>query len=392
MTATELRPGAGGRSATVLRSVEELEALRSTWTARSVDADIDYYITVIRTRSEVIRPHVVRFGGDGAEAMFVGRLELVPLTTSIGYRKIYAPRVRALTQVHGGLIGADDPATMASVVAELRAELAAGEADVLRLPAVPVESALSNTLAVLPFLQRGHRSSIRTRWQLRLPETYEEFLRGRSKSTREYVRRYGKRFEKAFGDEIDVAVYRRPDELDAILRDLPAVAAKTYQHGLGVAFGDSPEHLALTKLGLERGWFRAYVLSVGGAPVAFWHGTAYGGSFSTGTPGFDPAYRDHRVGIYLLLRVIEDLCGDDGVSVLDYGFGEADYKRQFGNESWLESDVLVFAPSFKAARVNLTRTAIAGSADVAKRTLDRLGVLDSVKRRWRGRLASGSDG
>jgi CelD/BcsL family acetyltransferase involved in cellulose biosynthesis len=90
--------------------------------------------------------------------------------------------------------------------------------------------------------------------------------------------------------------------------------------------------------------------------------------------------------------VIEDLCGDDGVSVLDYGFGEADYKRQFGNESWLESDVLVFAPSFKAARVNLTRTAIAGSADVAKRTLDRLGVLDSVKRRWRGRLASGSDG
>ena len=51
---------------------------------------------------------------------------------------------------------------------------------------------------------------------------------------------------------------------------------------------------------MERGWFRAYVLYLDGEPIAFWQGQAYNGVFSTGVPGFDPAYADLRVGNYVL--------------------------------------------------------------------------------------------
>jgi CelD/BcsL family acetyltransferase involved in cellulose biosynthesis len=193
-----------------------------------------------------------------------------------------------------------------------------------------------------------------------------------------------------YGDEIGVQVFRRPEHLDAIVRDLTSVAAKTYQHGLGVAYGDSDEDIALTRLALDRDWFRAYVLTIADTPVAFWHGTAYGGTFSVQTPGYDPAYREHRIGIYLLLHVIEDLCRDEHIGFVDYGFGEAGYKRQYGNESWEERDVLLYAPSFRAARINLSRTAVLAIGEVARAGLTRLGLLERVKRRWRGSMTSAS--
>jgi CelD/BcsL family acetyltransferase involved in cellulose biosynthesis len=375
---------------TVARSAEQLEALRDRWRAGSVEAELDYFLAVARSRSEVIRPHVVRLGEDHGGAMFVARLERVPLETSIGYRKVYAPSVRALTQVHGGLTGADDSVTAHAIVRELRAELARGQADVVRLPCVRTGGPLEAALADVPFLQLQHRVAPRTRWGLRLPGSYDEFLQSCSKSTRKSIKVYGRRFEKMYGDEIGVQVFRRPEHLDAIVRDLTSVAAKTYQHGLGVAYGDSDEDIALTRLALDRDWFRAYVLTIADTPVAFWHGMAYGGTFSVQTPGYDPAYREHRIGIYLLLRVIEDLCRDEHIGFVDYGFGEAGYKRQYGNESWEERDVLLYAPSFRAARINVARTAVLATAAVAREGLTRLGLLERVKRRWRGSMTSAS--
>ncbi len=78
------------------------------------------------------------------------------------------------------------------------------------------------------------------------------------------------------------------------------------------------------------------------------------------TGGFDDAYAEHRVGIYLLMRVIEDACADPSSIVLDFGPGDAAYKEQYSNESREERNVVVFAPTFRARRINATRTAILG--------------------------------
>ena len=74
--------------------------------------------------------------------------------------------------------------------------------------------------------------------------------------------------------------------------EVETVAALTYQRGLGVAAADTPEQRALVELALERGWFRMYVLSLGGEPVAFWSGAGYDRTFFIGTPGYDPAFAE----------------------------------------------------------------------------------------------------
>jgi CelD/BcsL family acetyltransferase involved in cellulose biosynthesis len=221
-----------------------------------------------------------------------------------------------------------------------------------------------------------------------VPGTLDEFVASRSKKTRDNLKRYAKKLLRDHGDELSLRVFSKPEEIDELFAAVEEVAAKTYQRGLGVAIADGAEHRRLIGVGLERGWFRAYVLSLAGRPVAFWPGTAFRGTFSVGTPGYDPAFAEYRVGMYVLLRVIEDLCADEGIDVLDFGPGEAAYKRQLGNESWEEEDVLVFARTLRGIRVNASRTIVAGAVTGAQAAVEKAGVDGWLRRRLRQKLAS----
>ncbi len=146
-----------------------------------LDPELDYFLTVLRTRPEAAGPYVVQPPGrpDG-DVLFVGRKEVIRLPASIGYAS-YAPTVRAITLVHGGVTGADSAAAASELVDTLRAALAAGEADVVILPSLRPGSALHEAAGRVPFAQRDHLPATTTHRTLRLPDSYEEFVRTRSK-------------------------------------------------------------------------------------------------------------------------------------------------------------------------------------------------------------------
>jgi CelD/BcsL family acetyltransferase involved in cellulose biosynthesis len=375
----------------VARSVDEVEHLREAWQSLAwgrVDADIDFYLTVLRARAGVVRPHVVVVERGGAiEAMAVARVEDVELTSSIGYRAVYRPSVRAITLVHGGISSGVPAAAVSTLFTELGAALTRAEADVLLLPSIrrdlPVHEAAATRDARLPCEQteaRPHR-------RLRLPPSLDDVLNSKSSKTREGVTRYRKRLLKAHGDRLSIATLRGVEDADRVFRDLAAVASKTYQHGLGVAFAATEEQRALTLLGLERGWFRAYVLYLDAVPIAFWPGYVYASTFFIGTPGYDPAYAEHRVGQYLMMEMIDDLCRDGEVAYLDYGFGDAEYKRRFSDETWEEVDALLYAPTVRNRRIRVTRQAVSASVRTAKRMLGDERQA-RVKQAWRRRRAA----
>ena len=230
---------------------------------------------------------------------------------------------------------------------------------------------------------RGRSASAAPRapahWELAVPDSYDAFLSSLSKSTRESAKRYPKKLEKEFGDRLSLEVFRDVADSERVFTDLRRVAEKTYQQGLGVSFAQTELQHRLTTLTMERGWFRAYVLYLDDEPIAFWQGQAYNGVFSTGVPGFDPAYADHRVGNYVLFKLIADLCADESIETLDYGFGDAEYKRRFGSRSWDEQDVHLFAPSAKGYRTNAIRSALLAAVAGGTRVLGRNDRLDKAQ-------------
>jgi len=383
--------GSAGAEITVARSLAELQPLRPAWNdlqGRELNTYPDFFETVYRVRPQVVRPHAVLLERNGRpRALALGRIEDTKLPVKLGYHELWAPNLRTLTVIYGGVLGDVGEVEARLLCTELKAAVGNGEADALRLRNLPVGSPMHRVARSMPSLLTWHPSTPSVHWELELPGSLDELLRSRKKSVRENFRSARNRLDREYGDRLSIRIFRDPSEMDEMFEQVDAISARTYQGGHGVAFTGDPLQRGLTALSMERDWFRAYVLSIDSTPVAFWHGSAYRGRFHLGIPGYDPAYRHLGVGSYLLLRLIGDLCEDERIESLDFGFGDADYKRRLADRRWEEEDVLYFAPTPKAIGINLSRTALLTTAGVAQRGLQRSGSLARVKRRWRERLA-----
>jgi hypothetical protein len=375
----------------VIRDVADLASVRDTWLGLVTDqiaVDPDFFEAGLRADPKIVRPHVVVLERDGERsAMLIARLERLELRVRAGYRTLYAPRVRSITVVYGGILGEVDEGAFELLLGSVRDSLAKGEADVAIFRHLPLESALHRIAAgTPPFLARQHVMESEIHWELSLPESLDDVLRSLSTSSRKNTKWYTRRLERDYKDSLAVRIFTEPAELDDFFRDVEAVSAKTYQRALGVSFGDTPAHRERTRVSMEQGWFRGYVLYLDGRPCAFQHGELYGGRFRLGTPGYDPELARLSVGTYLLLRLIDDLCADDNARVFDYGLGDADYKRRFGTRSWTEGSVLIYAPTLRAATINVVRTTLLKSVGLAKSVIGSGELFHRIKRGWRRRL------
>jgi hypothetical protein len=375
----------------VSRGFDEVAALRPEWESlpsNAITADFDYYHTAIASEPSMLEPAVFTISRSGRpEAMVIGRLELVPLSLRLGYMAIYEPVVRALTIVYRGFRGGKlDAATSSLLVRELTKVLGEGEIDAIIFRRLDIQHPLYPAATREPALFiRELYTSVGTCWERSLPESLPAFLQSLSKSTRSKIKNYSNRLEREFGHRLEVRRYTDPSDLDTYLEHADVVAAKTYQRGLGVGVRNDAAQRMRTELAMERGWFRAYLLYVDDSPIAFSAGNAYGGRFYYLIPGYDPAYASYRVGTYVFLKMVEDLCGDDSVDILDFGPGEAEHKRHFCDRSWHEAEVYLFAPRARARFINVARATILGANDGLVSTARTVGVVPRVKRWWRDR-------
>jgi len=380
-------------TAHLTRGFVDVAGLRDEWESlpsEALTADFDYFHTVLASEPSMLEPAVLTVARDGrTEAMVIARFERVPLSFKLGYKRIYEPVVRALTVIYRGFRGELDAVTSSLVVRELTNVLGEGEVEVVVFRRLDTQHPLYPAATTEPrLLVRQLYTRVGVCRERSLPDSFAAFMESLSKSTRTGVTRYAKKLEREFGDRLELRRFVDPGELDTYLAHADAVAARSYQRGLGVGVRDEPAQRLRAQLSMERGWFRAYVLYVDGSPVAFCGGDAYAGRLYYGIPGYDPAYGEYRVGTYVLMKMIEDLCEDDRVHVLDFGPGEAEYKRRFGDRSWHEADVYLFAARPRPLFVNVARAAILGTSDGLASAARTAGVVGRVKRRWRDRATT----
>lgn len=379
--------GSRACEAVIARGVDEIEALRTSWQMfdlPSVHHDIDFYLAKVRSRPAIARPHAILLERDGQpEAIAIGRLEENELECRLGYETVYRPRMRVLVMRPGFLLRTEAESTARAIVAEIIGCLARGEADAASFYGLDLGSHLFRAARELParvcrapFIAREeHRTLV-------LPASVDEFLASRSRHARGELRGLDRRLTRKYGERLSVKIFRAPEEIDQLFADMGSVSATTYQRALRVAFDDSEEQRETIALALDRGWFRAYVLYLDAEPIAYRSGFVYRGRFTGSKTGYDPRYRNDRVGTYLLVRLIDNLCADNAVHVLDLGYGNTEEKRRFSNSSSDEAHPLVFAPTFTGVRVNLARTAVAAADEFGRRTLEQTGLIRPVKR-WR---------
>ena len=129
----------------IARSFPEIEALREQWMSwpSHRDSDIDFYLMIVDSYPEVLRPHVVAFTGMAVpDAILVGRLEQKQVTFSVGYLRPFRPSARCLTFVYGAIHGNASIENTKLLLGSVLDSLKRNEADLALLEFVPLDSPL----------------------------------------------------------------------------------------------------------------------------------------------------------------------------------------------------------------------------------------------------------
>lgn len=374
------------------KTIEDVSALRDVWQGMQpgLNADMDFYLSVIETRDEIIRPHVITVSCNGIPcSILVGRCEIKPFEVALGYKKLGLTSVRWLTFVSGGLLGNPSKENISLLMRSVANSLKKGEADLAWFHNLDADSLIFRSVTKdAGMLSRDYFPIMTDHWIAQVPSTFGELLNRQPRKRRYNLRRDAKLFQTAFGTQIDIRKYQALSDIELIMADCETVASKGYQRGLQVGFMNNDETRRLMELAANRGWLRSYVLYIGGIPVAFWNGYLYRRTFCIWTTAHDPHYRDFGPGSFLLQKMIEDLCQERTVDQLDFGIGEAEYKRQWGDQNRRVASVSIFAPTLRGIGLQAFRTPLIAGSLAARSVLRKTGMLQVIKKHWRDRLAA----
>ncbi len=165
-------------------------------------------------------------------------------------------------------------------------------------------------------------------YRLTLPPTLAEALSRRSPKSLARLRAKGKALARDAGGEVRVVDVRTPDDWAPYAERIEALMNASWQAELlGHEFRlDRYRGTAL------RGWLRGFLLLAGDAAVAFTLYYQGQGTIVSAALGYDRRYARHSPGALLFLLTLERLYAVDLPRFLDFGEGDADYKRQWASE------------------------------------------------------------
>ena len=333
------------------------------------NSDLDHFKLVCRLRPEVECPHVTVMERDDQPcALLVSRLERTRLVPSIGYFKPIQIPAKVLTVLYQGLLGQVSEKIAEALVRHLLSLLASGEAD------------------AVAFHRLCEKTSVWSEhWSMALPEEPGFLMKKMKSKHRGWIRNRQRKLESAFPGKVSWRWMNCFNDVLGLCARLEDVAARTYQRGLGAGFVDDEEHRRRFALFANRGQLRIQLLEIDRMVQAFWIGTIYKGIFHSSATGYNPDLHAYEPGTLIFLRMVDELVRE-GIHKLDFGLGDAFYKKRFGDHSWRETTVRLFAPTAKGSALRSVLRAAQMLDDAGRRLVQRAGVFDRLKTGWRRRM------
>lgn len=327
-------------------------------------------------------PWVLQVPGPAGDGLVIGRRERGALSRRLGYLSLRTPPLGSLVIAHGGLLGpvAADPA-----LARIDALVDAGEIDHVMFYRLPAGSAM------LAALRRRPRAVVHPparHWHLRLDRSFAATMGRHSGRHRKRLRWEARRLAEAFGEALEFRTYERIDQLDRALDEAAAVSRASYHAGVGGLVADTPVWRAQLGPAADEGRLRVHVLSGGDRPIAAMVGVNEQDTLHVLAMAYLPAYAALSPGKHLLLHAIRRAC-EDGMARVDYGTGDADYKRIYGSGFVEEATVHLYGRGAAARTGWLIDRAVLGTDGLLRRAAGGRGA-DRVKAAWRRALAARS--
>ncbi len=375
---------------TTIRNPHGLETVRDYWQIWQNHPNIDFahFQLVCGLREEVECPYVTVLEHEGKPyGLLAARLERTYFRLSIAYLNLVQIPSKILTVVYEGLLGDVNEETAQILTQHLLSSLASGEADAVAFHQIAEDSPLYKALMMRePRLLSGKGNAWSTHREMVLCKEPGFQLKKLQSKHRSWIRGREKKLASTFSGKVCWRWVKNFDDIPKLCSQLEEVAAHTYQRGLGVGFRNDEEHRQRFALFAGRGQLRIQLLEIEGKIRAFWIGQVYRNIFHSEATGYDMELSEYEPGTLVLMHMIDELVKEE-VLKLDFGLGDALYKQRFGDRSWREKTITVFAPTAKGLFLWFGLGICAVLDRLGRHMAQKTGLLDRVKTIWRQRLA-----
>jgi CelD/BcsL family acetyltransferase involved in cellulose biosynthesis len=158
--------------------------------------------------------------------------------------------------------------------------------------------------------------------------TWKSYLSTVSRSHRANVNRRLRRLKESFQS---VEFQRAEDEAAraVLFREFAHLHAMRWSGDESSTAFTGPDvmafHEEFSRIAMQKGWLRLYMLRLDGKAVASTYSFRYGDTFYYYQAGYDQAYNSYSVGLSTLAQAIERSI-DEGVTEIDFLHGEEEYK------------------------------------------------------------------
>jgi len=384
-----------GLEIVVIKSFEEIEANREVWEQMQADkaypqinADIDWYLSVVKTRTKDIRPYIMLIKQHGiVVSMMIGQLQNTRIKCNLGRMTLFKPLLRELAVVYGGVLGNLTDEIRSLLIEELMNVLRRGEVDVVVFNHLKTDSPMYRSVRKIPGLPtRGYLPKTEIHWFMAMPANMEDFYKSLSPKHRSNLRRYIRNLEKSYPGQLKIVTYTKEHEVEEAIATASEISATTYQHAFGYGIVNCHSTREFLRQAAKKGWLRLHILYINEKPAAFQTTFKYGRICFGYAVGFDPKWKRFRIGTVLFLKIMEKLCADPAVQHYDFGIGDTEYKQHYGNGQWPEASVLIFASRPFPLFVNLIRSSTLAMSMFAQYVITSLGIHDLVRRYRRRRI------
>ena len=224
---------------------------------------------------------------------------------------------------------------------------------------------------------------------LRIRETKEATITHLKKKRRYNLNRQLSKI-LAGESESSILTFRSPAEIEEYIERSGPVQARTYQNQLTKTTANSEQLQTILRQDASDGAAICFILEIDGEVAAFQKGVRRGTSYSLQELGFDRRYEQLSPGMSLLYASFDTLA-DQGVSILDFGSGEAQYKSVLTSGNSTIWSFVRFGPRLRAKVDAKVFKAMVASDRLLKACVG--SRLTKVARRsWRNAVAKSTAG
>lgn len=323
---------------------------------------------------------VTREHNDETVGLVAGRVDRITVPMRIGYRQVIPLKTAAVQIMDGGLLGdLDHPAEILDAIDAMAADAGA---PIITFPRLETEHpfALALRAGRRPWLRTPEPANVHHRSHIG-PDGYDGLMSG-SKSTRKRVRKYARTLQR--DHEVQLDVYDSADRFDEFVAEAMPIAETSYQYALGSSLG-TPGEVERLRRAADLGWFRGYLLRVDGQAWTFDYGILLGSTFTAIATAYRQEHAKARPGNIALAGWIDEL-GAAGVTEIDWGPGDAEYKRSLSSRVTDEQAFVLYRRTAVGTLLSLLAASVDAIDRVGRGLVDRAGGLQKVKTALRRRL------